>query len=196
MTNLKCVLAAISLLVMSSGLLAKSLPQTKAERVGMSSERLDRITAMTQKYVDEGKLAGVITMVARDGKLVHFEAVGNKGVDDARPLEKDDLFRIRKELEADVEEYSKHTENPEFKAIWGDNKGECVKTAPKGFFKDHPNIEWIRYKQHLFTHSFTDKEVLQEDFADTVNDCFQVMRPFFDYMSNVLTTDLNGESLI
>ena len=94
MTNLKCVLAAISLLVMSSGLLAKSLPQTKAERVGMSSERLDRITAMTQKYVDEGKLAGVITLVARDGKLVHFEAVGNKGVDDARPLEKDDLFRI------------------------------------------------------------------------------------------------------
>ncbi len=94
MTNLKCVLVAISLLVISSGLLAKSLPQTKAERVGMSSERLDRITAMTQKYVDEGKLAGVITMVARDGKLVHFEAVGNKGVDDARPLEKDDLFRI------------------------------------------------------------------------------------------------------
>ncbi len=94
MTNVKCVLAAISLLVMSSGLLAKSLSQTKAERVGMSSERLDRITAMTQKYVDEGKLAGVITMVARDGKLVHFEAVGNKGVDDSRPLEKDDLFRI------------------------------------------------------------------------------------------------------
>ena len=44
--------------------------------------------------------------------------------------EKDDLFRIRKELEADVEEYRKHTENPEFKAIWGDNKGECVKNSP------------------------------------------------------------------
>jgi|TARA_A200000113_G_C8871071_1_gene356691 uncharacterized protein (TIGR02453 family) len=110
--------------------------------------------------------------------------------------EKDDLFRIRKELEADVEEYRKHTENPEFKAIWGDNKGECVKTAPKGFSKDHANIEWIRYKQHLFTHSFTDNEVLQEGFTDTVNECFQVMRPFFDYMSNILTTDLNGESLI
>ena len=74
--------------------MAKPLPVAKAERVGMSSERLDRITAMTQKYVDEGKLAGVITMVARDGKLVHFEAVGNKGADDPRPLEKDDLFRI------------------------------------------------------------------------------------------------------
>ncbi|NKB98299.1 MAG: serine hydrolase [Pseudomonadales bacterium] len=74
--------------------MANPLPVTKAERVGMSAERLDRITQMTQKYVDEGKLAGAITMVARDGKLVHFEAVGNKGVADPRPLEKDDLFRI------------------------------------------------------------------------------------------------------
>ena len=49
---------------------------------------------MNQKYVSEGKLAGVITMVARDGKLVHFEAVGNKGVADPTPLEKNDLFRI------------------------------------------------------------------------------------------------------
>ena len=53
----------------------------------MSTERLGRITQMNQKYVSEGKLAGVITMVARDGKLVHFEAVGNKGVADPRPLE-------------------------------------------------------------------------------------------------------------
>ena len=60
----------------------------------MSTERLGRITQMNQKYVSEGKLAGVITMVARDGKLVHFEAVGNKGVADPRPLEKNDLFRI------------------------------------------------------------------------------------------------------
>ena len=73
---------------------SKSLPATKPERVGMSTERLGRITQMNQKYVSEGKLAGVITMVARDGKLVHFEAVGNKGVADPRPLEKNDLFRI------------------------------------------------------------------------------------------------------
>ena len=61
--------------------MAKSLPTTKAERVGMSAERLDRITQMTQQYVDEGRVAGVVTMVARNGKLVHFEAVGNKGAD-------------------------------------------------------------------------------------------------------------------
>ena len=64
------------------------------ESVGMAQERLDRITAMTQAYVDEGKLAGVVTLVARKGTIVHFEAVGNRGAEDARPMTKDALFRI------------------------------------------------------------------------------------------------------
>ena len=61
---------------------------------GMSAERLDRITAMSQRYVDADQLAGVVTLVARGGKIVHFEAVGQRGVDDPTPLGKDDLFRI------------------------------------------------------------------------------------------------------
>ena len=94
MKYIKLIGALIGALGLMNASVAKPLPETKAERVGMSSDRLERITQMTQQYVDEGKLAGVITMVARDGKLVHFEAVGNKGADDPRPLEKDDLFRI------------------------------------------------------------------------------------------------------
>ncbi len=77
-----------------ASVMAKAPPSAKAEKVGLSTERLNRITDISQRYVDEGKLAGVITMVARKGKLVHFEAVGHKGADDPRPLKKDDLFRI------------------------------------------------------------------------------------------------------
>lgn len=84
----------VALVAISCAAYGKSLPQVKPEREGFSSERLERITAITQKYVDEGKLAGVITMVARRGRIVHFEAVGNKGAGDTRPLAKDDLFRI------------------------------------------------------------------------------------------------------
>ena len=73
---------------------AADLAEAPAEDVGMSAERLDRITEMAQAYVDEGKLAGVVTLVARDGAIVHFEAVGNRGVNDDRPLDKDALFRI------------------------------------------------------------------------------------------------------
>jgi CubicO group peptidase (beta-lactamase class C family) len=73
---------------------AKDIPTTQAKRVGFSAERLDRITELTQRYVDAGQIAGAITMVSRHGKLVHYEAVGNRGIDKADPLQKDDLFRI------------------------------------------------------------------------------------------------------
>ena len=86
MKYLTLLLIFIGALGFTNASMAKSLPATKAERVGMSAERLDRITQMSQQYVDEGKVAGLITMVSRDGKLVHFEAVGNKGTDDPRPL--------------------------------------------------------------------------------------------------------------
>ena len=109
---------------------------------------------------------------------------------------KEDLFRIRKELEVDAEEYKHVVETAAFKAVWGINVGEGVKTAPKGFSKEHPNIDLIRFKQYLFSHSFTDKEVLEVDFPDKVVRTFQAIRPFFDYMSNVLTTDFNGESIL
>ena len=81
-------------LALASLVQAKVLPEVKPEREGLSSERLERITDITQQYVDEGKLAGVVTMVARRGRIVHFEAVGNRGADDTRPLTKDALFRI------------------------------------------------------------------------------------------------------
>ena len=70
------------------------LHEAPASMAGMSAERLQRITDMTQRYVDEGKLAGVITVVARNGQIVHYEAVGQRGANDERPLTKDALFRI------------------------------------------------------------------------------------------------------
>lgn len=90
----KLLLLTFAFVIASSTAMAKNPPLVAAEKVGMSTERLNRITEMSQRYVDEGKLAGVITMVARKGRLVHFEAVGNRGADDSRPLKKDDLFRI------------------------------------------------------------------------------------------------------
>jgi len=90
----RTALVSVALVLLSTAAFAKTLPTAKPERLGFSSERLDRIKAMTQQYVDEGKLAGVITMVAKKGKIVHFEVVGNRGAGDPTPLRKDDLFRI------------------------------------------------------------------------------------------------------
>ncbi|NQX87007.1 MAG: DUF2461 domain-containing protein [Flavobacteriaceae bacterium] len=107
---------------------------------------------------------------------------------------KEDLLRIRKEFEIDASEIRDIMNNSNFKAIWGKLEGTEVKTAPKGFSKTHQNIDLIKKKMYIFTRKFSDNEVLAPEFVDTVVDSFQAIRPFFDYMSDVLTTDLNGVS--
>lgn len=110
--------------------------------------------------------------------------------------EKEDLLRIRKELELDSSEFREVIGAKKFKIIWGELKGDEVKTSPKGFDKEHPNIDLIKKKQFIFTRSFTDKEVLDSNFIKEVNKSFKAIRPYFDLMSEVLTTNLNGESLL
>ena len=66
----------------------------KPERVGMSSERLAKIKPHMQRYVDEGKVAGIQTIIARNGKIVHFEQVGTLNFDTGSEMKHDSLFRI------------------------------------------------------------------------------------------------------
>ena len=109
---------------------------------------------------------------------------------------KEDLFRIRKEFEMDDSEIRAILKSNSFKSVWGGFVGDSLKTAPKGFDKEHPAIDLIRRKQYIFTKMYTDSEVLNNNFMSNVNNAFKSVRPFFDLMSDILTTDLNGESLI
>lgn len=109
---------------------------------------------------------------------------------------KDDLALIRKQIAMDSEPLREVLESASFKKMFGEMEGEQLKTAPKGYPKDHPEIDLLRYKQFLVTRSFTDKEVLSKGFADQVEETYLGVRPFFDAMSMYLTTDLNGESII
>ncbi len=110
--------------------------------------------------------------------------------------EKEDLLRIRKELELDTTKFNRVINEKSFKNVWGELQGEELKTAPKGFDKEHPNIELIRKKAYIFTHEFSDKEVADPGFFEDVSTRFKAIRPFFDLMSDILTTNLNGESLL
>jgi len=69
-----------------------NLPAANPEKAGMSSERLNRIKPVMQRYIDEDKLPGMITMVARHGKVVHFEKYGWMDVD--KPMQLNTIFRI------------------------------------------------------------------------------------------------------
>lgn len=109
---------------------------------------------------------------------------------------KEDLFRIRKELEMDASEFRAIINKKTFKDIWGELQGDGVKTAPKGFDKEHQNIDLIKKKQFIFVRNFTDKEVLSNSFSEEVDKSFKAIRPYFDLMSDILTTNLNGESIL
>ena len=64
------------------------------EAVGVSAERLERIRPVMQGYVDDGNLPGFLTVVARHGKIVHFETIGMLDVENKKPVEPDTIFRI------------------------------------------------------------------------------------------------------
>ncbi|NND81772.1 MAG: beta-lactamase family protein [Gammaproteobacteria bacterium] len=73
---------------------AAGLKAAKPERVGVSSERLQRLNELADKYVAEGSYSGIVTMVARNGKIIHSNAAGTYGVNDETPMADDTLFRI------------------------------------------------------------------------------------------------------
>ncbi len=64
------------------------------EEVGFSNDRLGKITEFVEREIADGNLVGTVTLVARHGQVVHFEAAGRFGLNDERPMETDTLFRI------------------------------------------------------------------------------------------------------
>src|SRR5262245_29079229 len=70
----------------------QELPLGKPEDVGVSSERLRRIDEVVQRHIDEHHIAGAVTLVARKGKVIHFEAHGLMDVEAKQPMGKDTLF--------------------------------------------------------------------------------------------------------
>tara|TARA_Y100000768_G_scaffold347295_1_gene295460 strand:+ start:55 stop:723 length:669 start_codon:yes stop_codon:yes gene_type:complete len=109
--------------------------------------------------------------------------------------EKSDLFRIRKEIELDGKEFADVISSKLITRRWGNLIGDSLKTCPRGFSKDHEYISILRRKSFLFKKNYTDQEVISKDFIDKLNQDFLLTRIFLDYMSNILTTDLNGISV-
>lgn len=108
----------------------------------------------------------------------------------------EDLKKIRLDIDINHDEWNTLLQSEAIKQNFGNLRGKTVLTTPRGFQKDHPAIELIRHKQFFLRHDFTDKEILSGDFLTKANEIYKSVRPFFDYMSEVLTTDSNGESTL
>lgn len=109
--------------------------------------------------------------------------------------ESKDLLRIRKAIDYS-DELEKILNNKELKSTFNELYGSELKTAPKGFSKEHERIHLLRKKQFLLIQHFKDEEVFDKNFPLRVVESFEMLLPFYNYMTEVLTTNENGESLI
>ncbi|MCB1123049.1 MAG: beta-lactamase family protein [Verrucomicrobiae bacterium] len=92
----------LSFLILFSDLTAQDLKVVKPESLGISSERLERIEPVFQGYVDEGKMAGSVILVARKGKVAYLKAFGDRDIASSSPMQKDTIFRIASQTKAIV----------------------------------------------------------------------------------------------
>lgn len=107
-----------------------------------------------------------------------------------------DLARIRQDISYNYEQWNKLLKSKGIASNFGGLVGEKVLTAPRGFDINNPGIEFLRHKQFILRHNFTDAEVTSPGFLKEVNKIYKAVRPFFNYMSEVLTTDANGELVV
>jgi CubicO group peptidase (beta-lactamase class C family) len=88
------------LLLFVSGLWAQDLPIAKPEDVGMSSERLQRLTAVFQAYANDKKMAGSVVLIARHGKVAYFNSFGKRDIESGAAMQNDAIFRIASQTKA------------------------------------------------------------------------------------------------
>ena len=93
------------------------------------------------------------------------------------------LSQIREKISENPDEFIKLTTNKEFVKYFGSIDGEKLKTAPKGYPKDHPNVELLKFKSYLVVNEASDKMVLNKDYIDYVIKVFKAMKPLNDYLN-------------
>jgi CubicO group peptidase (beta-lactamase class C family) len=91
--------AAVAAIVMAWGLtlaspLTAAAPTARPEEVGLSGERLKRISDLVQRHIAAGSFSGAVTLVARNGRIGHHEAHGLMDLASKKPMPKDGIFRI------------------------------------------------------------------------------------------------------
>ena len=130
----------------------------------------------------------------RGGYYLHIQPGGTFAGGGFWEPEPADLKRIRDEFAFDDKPIRKILAAKTFAAYFGAIDGEELKTAPSGYDRNGPAIDLIRKKQFTIGRQFKDKDVQDPGFVKEVVKTFEAMRPFFDYMSEVLMTNKDGEA--
>lgn len=99
--------------------------------------------------------------------------------------EPEQIIRFRDAVSLSPGAFKAIIEDAEFKRYFGSLQGERLKTAPKGFAPDHPEIELLRLKEVVALHALTDAAVLSDGFIDHIVQAFAALKPFLDYLNEL-----------
>lgn len=96
------------------------------------------------------------------------------------------LAKYRQEVDYNADELKTIIHDEKFRAYFPEIHGSVLKTVPKGYFKDHPEIELLKRKELFFMHRFSDKDVTAKGFKDNIVEGIKLLKPYCDYMNYIL----------
>jgi uncharacterized protein (TIGR02453 family) len=164
------------------GLNPKKLPFRIYRDVRFSKDKRPYKTNMGAGFSPNGKL------VQEPGYYLHLQP-GNKsfiagGIYMPDPA---NLLKIRQEIDYNSEKLGKILKAPKFRKMFDDfDDFDKLKTAPKGYPKDHPQIEWLKLKSFIVSVGLTDKQVTDKKFIGTVSSGCKAIKPLNDFLREAL----------
>ncbi|MFM7856048.1 MAG: DUF2461 domain-containing protein [Flammeovirgaceae bacterium] len=127
-------------------------------------------------------------MIQEPGYYIHLEpgksfVAGGFYMPDAERLAK-----IRQEIDYNADAFGKILKDKKFKKYFpkGLDDFDKLKTAPKGYAKDHPHISWLQHKSFIVSHPFTDKQVVDKKFIKNVAACCKALKPLNDFINGAI----------
>ena len=166
-------------------------PNIAGEEAKRSIFRLNRdIRFSTNKDPYKTNFGGSISKggrkVGNPGYYIHLMP-GNNFIGGGlfKPLP-DALKKVRQEIDYNAEELRAILHSPKFSAIFQTPYDDKVATAPKGYAKDNPNIDLIRYKSFVYMRQLSDAQTTSTDFPEMIEETFRTLKPYLDFLRRAL----------
>jgi uncharacterized protein (TIGR02453 family) len=150
--------------------------------VRFSKDKRPYKTNMGASFSAAGKGMGI------PGYYLHIEP-GNKSFIAAGLFmpEPEKLAKVRQEIDYNSDRLTKIMKDKKFRKYYSDFwDGDALKTAPKGYAKDHPHLKWLKLKSFIVEHNFTDKQVLDKKFYKTFADAAKASKPLDDFLREAI----------
>ena len=167
-TLISTILVFISLFATAG---AQPLPITTPEEVGLSSERLARIKPLMQKHIDDGTTAGILTMIARKGKIAHLEMVGMQDIANQKPISENDVLKTLAVARFVDQENAKILITTAFETLSKDARKKGLLSGANSVMLNATPFEYRK----LYS-IYPDRAHEQENIKDQIDDTISLLR--------------------